>query len=159
MTASGKSYAAKKLAARALNRGKKVLVYDPFLSGYPATWRTRDLNALLSAAKRSRNCLVIIDEAAAAIGSGRGENAKFLWFATMARHCGHQCVFICQRLTTLAPTIRDNCATLFLFRVNIKSAELVAETFDDAELAKAPSLPQYHFFYKTFFGKLKILKM
>lgn len=158
MTASGKSYAAKRLAARALDRGKSVLVFDPLRDSFPATWRTANLDALLTAAKRSRNCLIIIDEALANIGLGVGEKAKFLWLATMSRHCGHQVVFICQRLRGLSPTIRDNCRTLFLFSVHKESAEIVSEAFNDDGLRRAPELPAFHFFYKEFFKPLRICK-
>lgn len=158
MTASGKSYAAKRLAARALARGKSVLVFDPLRDSFPATWRTANLDALLTAAKRSRNCLIIIDEALTNIGLGVGEKAKFLWLATMSRHCGHQVVFICQRLRGLSPTIRDNCRTLFLFSVHKESAEIVAEAFNDDGLRRAPELPAFHFFYKEFFKPLRICK-
>lgn len=159
MTASGKSYAAKWLARRALARGKKVLVYNPFKDNFPATKEFSDIFEFLNFAKAARNCLLIIDEAAAAIGSGTGERAPLIWFATMSRHCGHQSIFITQRLTGICPQIRDNCKTLFLFAVHKNSAELAADAFNDDELLNAPRLPKYHFFKKSFFEPAKICKI
>lgn len=141
-TGCGKSTLAKKLSAGLKKSGKGVLVFDPLLSrDWYADYITDNKDDFLDLAKRSKNCVLFIDES---VELGKF-NASMDWFATRARHWGHVSFFICQRVQQLNKTVRDQCANLYLFRVSYGDAKILAEEFVQDELIKSCNLQRFAF--------------
>jgi len=129
---SGKTTFARKLAHAALDKGRRVLVYDVMLTDWPEGCEVFDDDHDFSqAAHRSRNALLIVDEAGEVIGRS---NYELFWLATRSRHIGASTVFITHRPSQLAPVIRDNCQVLILFSSPASTGKLLAEEFNEPTL-------------------------
>ena len=71
---SGKTTFARKLAISALGKGRRVLVYDVMLTDWPEGCEVfDDEHDFSQAAHRSRNALLIVDEAGEVIGRSNYE--------------------------------------------------------------------------------------
>lgn len=145
-TGSGKTYKARQLAATFAEKRVPVLALVP--PGHfwkEATWQTHDVGRFTIKANMSRRCALFIEFSDAdADKFDEGITRLFTW----SRNYGHRCFAICQRHTQINPTIRDQCAFLWLFRVGSKTAGLLAEEYVEPLLAQAPRLPNYHFIFK-----------
>ena len=129
---SGKTTFARKLAEAALDKGRRVLVYDVMLTDWPEGCEVFDDDHEFSqAAHRSRGALLIVDEAGEVIGRS---NYELFWLATRSRHIGASTVFITHRPSQLAPVIRDNCQVLILFSSPASTGKLLAEEFNEPAL-------------------------
>lgn len=146
ITESGKTFGAQQIATAAYHTGKGVLVLHKELEPWPfASWQTSDPELFLRMFWAARNCLVFIEMSDAEIA--RNDVAFHRCFSK-GRHAGHRCFFITQYPTTVHPTIRSNCHSVFLFSCAPPAAKIWAEEFNEPLLLTAPSLPQYHFIHK-----------
>ena len=135
---SGKTTFARKLAISALGKGRRVLVYDVMLTDWPEGCEVfDDEHDFSQAAHRSRNALLIVDEAGEVIGRS---NYELFWLATRSRHLGASTVFITHRPSQLAPVIRDNCQVLILFASPTSTGKLLAEEFNQPNLEACTAL-------------------
>lgn len=116
----------------------RSLVLDPLHDPeWMADYQTADQEEFLSAMYASRSCALFIDESGAAIGRYAGPMAVV---ATQSRHFGHRAHFLTQRAAQLDRTVRDQCSTLYLFRVGRKDAEMLADEFGYDEIKNACDL-------------------
>ncbi len=134
-TMSGKSTLAKILCRGLVRAGIPCLVLDPLLDRdwktYGAAWVTDNPDLFYEYARKNRSCALFLDESADTIGRNPG---RLQWFATQARHWGHSSIFMAQRLTQLTPTVRDQCATLYVFACSRRDLETIAEERDRSEI-------------------------
>lgn len=130
-------------------RGRTVLVLDPLASpdwyDLGAEWVTASPDEFLALAKSVQNCRLIIDECGLVIGHTAKEK---MWFATTARHWGHQTTFIAQRATMLDPNIRSNCGNIFVFKVSFSDSKTLADDFADETLRSAHNLAKGEYYQK-----------
>jgi hypothetical protein len=154
---SGKTTLAKRLAVKSYQSGRAVLVLDPLRDPeWQADFITKDPLKYLDIVKKNKNCTLIVDEA----GETCGQHDKEMRFlATQSRHWGHNAIFISQRANLVARTIRDNCATLFCFRVSDEDAKLLANDLVQPKLREANTLRQGEFFYAPRYGDVKKLSV
>lgn len=145
-TGSGKTFKARQLAATFKASGVPVLaLVPPGHAWTEAAWQTNDVGAFVAKANASRRCALFMEFADAdADKFDDGLTRLFTW----SRNYGHRAFAICQRHTQVNPTIRDQCRFLWLFRVGAKTAGLLAEEYVEPLLVHAPTLPDYHFFFK-----------
>jgi hypothetical protein len=68
------------------------------------------------------NALLIIDEAGDEFSVGQSENH---WLARRGRHYGYHVWFICQRPMLMAPNVRSQIDTAFVFRMSESDTKLV----------------------------------
>jgi len=144
---TGKTYFNQRLAAGCKKAGLGVLALIP--KGFPP-WPEADRTIydpaqFLTTAHKARRCAIFIEMSDAAISR---YDEDFIHLATYGRHLGHRCFFIAQRHTQINSTIRDQCGTLFLFRVGPKTAALLAEEFVDQALHDAAALTGHSYFHK-----------
>lgn len=140
-TGCGKTTLARKMAQRAADAGRPVLVYDPVGGEWPHAARVFDDEYEYGQeALRSRGALYVVDEAGELLGRS---NHEFFWLVTRARHKGAQTVLICHRPSQLANVLRDNCSHLVLFRSTLAVAKLMADEFNDPRLEQATRLERH----------------
>ncbi len=150
MTMSGKTTLGRGLAAEYGHRGIGRLVLDPIGDPrWPADRLTTDPEEFLAWCQQARGCAVFIDEAGEVVGRYQDEQH---WLATRSRHYGHRAHFLAQRAQQIAPLVRDQCTTLFLFRVSLSDAKLLADEWGREELRQAHTLGQGEYFAVTKFG-------
>lgn len=138
-TESGKTTAAIILAHRYRAGGIVSLVTDPWNDPrWPTTAKFPTIDPLYQKARISRNCALFIDEAAISMDR---HDPRLDWFATAARHWGHRSHFLCQRQTGVNPSIRGNCGSYVIFRVDWDDAKELAKNFTRRELVDASELP------------------
>lgn len=147
---SGKTHLARHLAGLYRHYGIKVLVLDPLRDPrWPCDILTTDPEKFLKIAKASKRLALFIDESGQTIGR---HNQAMEWITTMSRHNGHNAHVICQRLTQVSPTVRDQCQHLFCFRVSQRDAEMLADEWSHKELIQASCLDRYWHFHAQRFG-------
>lgn len=146
MTGSGKTTLAVQTLRQLKRKGYGILICDAI--GDPrysfADVHTSDKDVLREIAMKSRRCIIAVDEA--------GEYMKLHdptlhWLATRGRHYGHSSMFICQRLTQIAPLVRHQCYRLACFSVAQSDAKILADEFGQMELASANLLKQGRYLY------------
>lgn len=138
-------------------RGIKSLVLDPLCDpNWNADFQTDNGEEFLDAMYGSRTCALFVDESGAAIGRYAGAMAVV---ATQSRHFGHKAHFFTQRGAQLDPTIRDQCSTLFIFRVGHNDAKTFSEEFGYKELRDAHSLERGEAFKVTRFSAPEKIKL
>lgn len=157
ITESGKTTLAQMLCRSYRKRGFRTIVLDPLRdprweADYSTTWGSE----FLEAARLNRKCALFIDESGETIGR---YNPEMLWLATRSRHYGHKSHFITQRAVQLNKTARDQCTTLFLFRVSMDDAKSLSNEFADDALKSATQLNQFEFFHKNRFSVAKKLHL
>lgn len=153
MTESGKTTLAKRLARKLKSNGFGVLVLDPMKDPeWNADYQTGDLMEFLDIAKRSRSCILFVDEAGMNCGQWDKES---LWLATRSRHWGHSCFFITQRAQMVSTTIRGQCRFLYLFGCSKKDSVLLADEWNKPELESANTLKEGEYLYCTKFSEVK----
>lgn len=150
-TMCGKTTLAEQIAAAWMKRGVNVLVCDPFLGDWPCTWQTRDRTEFIEVAKKSRRCVLIMDET----GQYDKHEANAQWPFTVARHWGHKTYALCQHGPQVTPLMRGQCGTVYLFGGSASAAEMFAAEFSEPGLLTANTLPRFHFFMKTRFQPLQ----
>ena len=96
-----------------------ALILDPvgqsWGRGMPWVWQTRDPVAWLQAAKRSRNCVLIMDECLLHIGSGTAIAKELYWAPCTSRNNGDFLYMLGQRTKHMPPSARSQCSEFFLF--------------------------------------------
>lgn len=151
MTECGKTTLAKLICKQLKKQGKKTAVLDPLYDeGWNADFQTQSPEEFLEWAKSNRSTYLFVDEGSISIGR---YNAPMQWLATMARHWGHSCYFICQGLTQLPPMVRNNCRIIYLFTASDGVNKVAAEEFNKRELRSAESLGKGDFIKSSRFGK------
>ncbi len=145
-TRCGKSSLVKALAQDSLDRGVGVLVLDPNNDDWPCSFQTTDTEAFIALAKKSRHCLLIVDEAGEAIGRGKGSDGS-IWITSRSRHWGHCAILIAQRAQMVELNVRSQCANAYVFRQSTGDARLLSDQFADESLLSAPTLAKYEFLY------------
>ena len=153
---SGKTTLANALAAEHNRRGRAVLVCDPIGAPWPsAAWQTTNASALLAKAKKCRNCVLFIEETSLSIARDRGLS----WFFTTAGNPfagGHVTHVIGQDGASLLPSMRQQLATVFLFRCHPDLADVWAKQFAQPEIsAQAPTLDRFEFIRCSAFSPVK----
>ncbi len=138
-TESGKTTGAKILVSRYARENISSLVLDPLNDPeWESPHRFLTVAPFYAQAKASRNCALIIDEAALSLDRF---DDRLNWFATVSRHWGHRSHFIAQRAIGVNPTIRGQCGCYMIFRLDWKDAEELARNFTRRELVVASELP------------------
>lgn len=111
---------------------------------------TDDMNKFMESAKKSKGCMLFVDESGEMIGRYKDET---FWLATRSRHLGHVSHFISQRYVDVSKTVRDQCSHLITFRVANDDAKYLATIWAQPELELASKLDKYQFIYCTRFSK------
>lgn len=138
-TESGKTTGAIIFSRRYRLGGIASLVLDPLNDPrWPSPHRFKTASELYAQARKSRNCALFIDEAAVSMDR---YDIEMNWFATMSRHWGHRAHFMCQRQNGVNPSIRGNCGSYVIFRVDWDDAKELAKNFTRRELIEASELP------------------
>lgn len=143
-TLSGKSTLARRLSRHYASKGVPSLIYDPIGE---SVWRQcgeahKDFAAYMEAVKSKTRCALFVDEA----GMCYADNGRdMLPLATSIRHYGHRTHFITQRFTGIPPTMRDQCAYLYLFATSNADGEILAKEWNCPELANCNTLGVGHF--------------
>lgn len=138
MTEMGKTTLARALSAAYRKQGFKNIVLDPLRDPrWSADFITSDGDEFLDIAKRSKRCMLFMDEGSESVGR---YNFEMQWTATQSRHWGHSSHFIAQGAVQLAPIVRDQCSRVFLFCCGARNGKLLAEEFNAPELDLCVSL-------------------
>jgi hypothetical protein len=151
-TRCGKTTLAHGLAGQYACAGRANLVCDPIVdaAGNPvrwpaASWQTTDPLQLLEKAKRSRGCILWLEESSITIARDR----SLSWFFTTAGNPhagGHVTHVIGQDGSSLLPGMRQQLSRVYLFRCHPKLAEIWAEQFCNPEIIDvAPKLERFEF--------------
>jgi DNA helicase HerA-like ATPase len=158
---TGKTTWAKNRVLEASAKGKDSLILDPFLDDWGQDAPiTQGKGKILVTADREQfikwfweyeTCLCIVDESAV---SAPRNDAAMTETAILGRHMGHLCVFLCQRVQQVHPTIRGQCSHLVVFGCSARDAKLLAEEYDNEGLLTASSLPPGTFYYLHRRGKI-----
>jgi len=120
-TRSGKTTLAKMLASRVK---KKVVVFDPYLSG---GWPHRAIvydnleDVIAEIKKADESKLIIIDEAASFL------ERDMSWMGYLGRHYGCSFIFIAQGYKAIPPPFREACDTVFVFMLNTRQVDMICE--------------------------------
>ena len=147
---SGKTTLAKALSRQYWQQQKiKTIVLDinGDVWGEHAT-ATEDETIFWEVVWKARNCLVIVDEAAATI---RREKTLIPAFTRM-RHCQHKLIVIGHSGMDLLPVMRQQLDTLYLFRQPKSSAQVWAEVMTEDGLLESVNLKQYEFIRHELYG-------
>jgi len=145
MTETGKTSLARNLCAHYRRKDFETIVLDPLRDPrWGASFITSDGDEFLDICKRSKKCMLFMDEGSESVGR---YDTEMQWTATQARHWGHSSHFISQGAIQLAPIIRDQCTHVFLFCSGIKSGKLLAEEFNAPDLEICTSLKRGEYFH------------
>ena len=149
-TMSGKTTLVKRLAAAIMAQGSPVIVLDPLSDPeWGSQFVTADPAQFLRWYWEARCAVAFIDESGQAVGR---YNLPMTETATRGRHWGHVNFYIMQEVTQIAPIIRAQCSTLYLFTASSREGLRMAEEFNAPELEQCTALPQGHYFKATHFG-------
>ncbi len=150
MTMSGKTTLAKALASQIVAQGSPVIVLDPLSDpGWNTQFCTSDPQQFLKWYWQSRCAVAFIDESGQAVGR---YNLPMTETATRGRHWGHVNFYIMQEATQIAPIIRSQCSTIYLFTSSAREGLRMSEEFNAPELMQCTALPQGHYMKATRFG-------
>lgn len=148
-TFTGKSHKAREVAAgfKRARVGVIALVPADQLHAWKdcAHWVTADLDLFCAKVAASKRCAVFCELADA--GADKFDDRIRAMF-TRGRHDGHRIFFIAQRFSQVEPTVREQCAFLWLFKTAPKAAAVLAEEFADPALLAAAGLPDRSFVFK-----------
>lgn len=146
VTLSGKTTLAKMIAKGLKDRGHKIAILDPMKDREwieIADFSTHNPDAFLAYAKRTKSHFLFVDESGTAIGR---YNRAMDWLTTTGRHLGHSVTLICHRTTNLAPTIRDNCTTVYVFAVSEEDSIALAKAYREPSLRNVAKFRQGQFY-------------
>lgn len=135
MTESGKTTLAVNLCAKYKELGIKTIVLDPLKDDrWRADFITNDYKNFMKIISHpdTRSCAIFIDESGQSIDKYNRDNSYQL--ATRGRHAGHNVHFIAQKLTQIAPTVRDQCSFLFMFAISIDARKELANDWNKPEI-------------------------
>lgn len=145
---SGKTTLASTLCAQIFEtERRKALILDPHIDEW-GKWPKHAVGYLSANEKtfwdvawRSRNCFVIVEEAAATIS----RNPQLITVFTRLRHCLHKLFIVGHSGRDLLPVMREQIDTLFLFRQPESAAKVWAEVMTEKGLLESVNLKQYEF--------------
>jgi hypothetical protein len=145
-TRCGKTTLAQSLATEYARTGRACLVCDPIgIRWAGAHWQTTTAAQLLAKAQASRNCCLFMEEASLSIARDR----SLSWLFTTAGNPnagGHLTHIIGQDGSSLLPAMRQQLATIYLFRCHPDLAQTWAKQFAEPSIAEiAPNLSRYEF--------------
>lgn len=155
MTESGKTTYATGLSQGYRKQGIKSIVLDPLKDKrWGADFLTDDIDLFLKVAQNdlTYGCAVFIDESGEAMDKFNRDSSH--WLATRGRHKGHNCHFICQKITQVAPIVRDQCTYLVMFQIGPTSRKQLAEEWNRPEIADI-DLKKGQFILVPRFGELE----
>jgi hypothetical protein len=117
---------------------------------------SRDAEEYMQVVFANSRCLLIIDEAGEAIGAARSSAERGrIALATRTRHRGHSAIFIAQRVTLLAPSIRTQCERAWVFRQHADELRALARDLTNDAVLQAGALPKGKCIYLTIYGEAK----
>jgi hypothetical protein len=154
MTTSGKSFFCKLLIPRFKSKGLRTAVLDPLHSqDWNADFQTADPAEFLRWSKANKSCMLFLDEGAESVGR---YNESMQWFATQARHWGHQSFFISQGCVQMAPIVRQQCTTAYVFACGERQTEMLAEEWREPTLRNVARIGKGEFFIVHRFKELRM---
>jgi hypothetical protein len=129
VTQTGKTTLAR-FHARELAKAKhKVYVYDPVMTETAGgEWegcsliRTDDTEKAIEQLEKLKDCYVFVDEAPDIFGH---EHRDTHWMLRRKRHDGVYFRLIAQRPTMLPPSVRSQCARVWIFRLAMSDAKVI----------------------------------
>lgn len=137
----GKSRAMREIIIPAHRRaGRWVGVLDPLGGTWPANWTTTDPHAFVEAAKKSRNCVWVVDEYGQ-FTSDYATMRELEWLFTVARNYGHLSYALAQRVKQIPPNVRNQCSHGLIF--NQQGADLadLAAMMNQPDIMQAAAFP------------------
>lgn len=142
---SGKTTLAQYLASEYWKQeGRRSLVNDPNQAAWGAEcWQAETEEKFWQTAWKTRDCLLICDDAAATIN----RDADLVDVFTRINHCGHKLLVIGHSGGNLLPVMREQMDTLYLFRTSPKMADAWYEIFHDPAIREANTLGQFEFLF------------
>lgn len=154
---SGKTTLAKALSRQYwLSHKVKSLVLDPHLEAWgDQAIVTAEEERFWQIVWASRNCIVIVEEAAATINRERELVPVF----TRLRHNDHRLIVVGHSGADLLPVMRQQIDTLYLFRQPGSAAKIWAETFAEPKLFQSTELKQYEFLHCQLFQEPRKLRL
>lgn len=147
-TLCGKTTLAKHWVTIFAGKGYESLVLDINPSGevWPSNAHVySDEGRYWETVWKSRNCLVIVDEASTVLHRDAEKQPLF----TRIRHFGHRLIVIGHSYTDLLPPQRQQLEWLFLFRQTVEDAKRWSNLFVDERILTASNLEQYQFLWAT----------
>ncbi len=146
---SGKTYAARLLAAHQAKLGRKILVVnaDGVINGWPhnSILFTTPKAVLdnVTASEENWGAAIYIDDAGDFTNYFTSEEGQRL--ATKSRHRGLTVTFIAQRANQLPPNIRGQCTSVYAFYTSKDDAKLLNAAYPSAAdvMLAAAYLPKY----------------
>lgn len=155
-TRSGKTTLAQSLAGEYAKAGRAILVCDPIGVRWPtAAWQTPSAAALVAKAKASRNCMIFVEEASLSIQRDRNLSWLFVAAGNPAAG-GHVTHIVGQDGASLLPAMRQQLATIYLFRCHPDFAATWSRQFAQPEIEElAPTLEKYEFLVIRAFEKVR----
>jgi DNA helicase HerA-like ATPase len=162
VTESGKTTLAHLLAAEDARQKKEVIVFDPVGTQTAAgEWPDHvvmftDKQKFLRYVARPTNpegTAVYIDEAADILSHDQRENE---WLLTRGRHLGYSVTLVTQRPKLVSPSVRHQCARLFMFRLSQGDAREIGADYGHSGFDKI-SLDQGDFLC-VFSGRAKFTR-
>ena len=144
------------IAKEAGSGGVPVLVLDPSCARWPqADFVTADTDEYIEMVFSNSRCLLIIDEAAEAIGRAQSkDDQNRVKLATRTRHHGHNAIFISQDAVTINSTIRRQCEKLWCFRQSYPSIKTLSQHFANDGIMAATSLKKGECLYADLYGNV-----
>lgn len=139
--------------ARAAGLG--VLVLDPSNQPWDCDYKTTDTDEFISVVFANQRCLVIVDEAAEAIGQARSrEHEGRIKLATRTRHRGHSVIFISQYASTVNAGVRRQCQKAWIFRQSYDDIKTLSKELCNPDAMQAANLGPGECLYATNFGHI-----
>jgi len=116
--------------------GGEILVHDEKRQQWPTPYVFSQVSEFLEVAKRSKNCLLVVDEGWKLFTS-RAEDLHNQWLANESRHNGHTFIMGSQRPNQVLPAVRSCFGQAFCFSLLLKDAKEVCADFGfENDLAK-----------------------
>ncbi len=141
VTESGKTTLARYVSRKLRAAGQGVIVYDPVMTdtrgggwGEGAIiFNDFDEMAHFIETQNVTHHHLFIDEAMEHFGVGDKHNH---WFATRGRHKHLYCNFLAQRPKMVAPNVRTQCRTCYMFRLSPDDMDSIGEDFGHGNLSR-----------------------
>lgn len=142
---SGKTTLARHLAVQYWElEGRRSLVLDPNNSDWPdCCLQLPSEEIFWNTCWRTKNCLIICDDAAASIARDGDLTDVF----TRINHNGHKLLVVGHNGTNLLPTMREQMDVLYLFRATPKAAGYWYDVFGQEEILQSNQLKRYEFLH------------
>lgn len=121
----------------------RTLVFDPHLETWgPQAWVCDNEDVFWPTIWKTRNCLIIVEEASSTIRRDRDLMPVF----NRLRHCCHRLLVVGHDGTDLLPAMRRQLDTLYLFKQSEDAVKEWYKVFPDREIIdKCPTLARFHF--------------